>query len=111
VDAASGAVVDSAATVPNDVASVAWSEDLTLDVGAPIPLDVPRTVRVVGGSVESRGGRIALVFADGSRRAVGEGAAFASTTGGRFVLALRARRGPVREGEVPHEVVIYQLHY
>ena len=68
------------------------------------PWTLARTVRTASGVVDSRDGRITLTFGDGSRRAVGAGAALAATAGGRFVLALRA-------GKSATEVVLYQLHY
>jgi hypothetical protein len=111
VDASTGAVVDSSATLPADTAGARWTEGPLLDSGIDLALGAPRTVRVAGATIESRDGRITLTFRDGARRSVGPGAVLAATAGGRFVLALRPRRGPVREGEVPAEVVLYQLHY
>jgi hypothetical protein len=111
VDAASGATIDSAVAAPADTAPVAWQEGPLLDVGAPLALATPRTVRASAATVESRDGRIVLTFRDGTRRGVGAGAALAATAGGRFVLAARPRRGDVREGQVPVEIVVYQLHH
>lgn len=84
-----------------------WITGPTIDVSIPVDMDAERHVPALGATVRSARGRI-QVERRGATMEVGPGAALAATRDGRFIAALRPRRGA---GEFDHkyELVVYEL--
>lgn len=100
---------DSIGTAPpgRRFATPAWVTGPTIDVSIPIDMNAERHVPSLGATVRSANGHIS-VERRGATSEVGPGAALAATRDGRFIAALRPRRGA---GEFDHkyELVVYEL--
>jgi hypothetical protein len=100
---------DSAGVAPASrrFAPPAWVTGPTIDVSIAVDMNAERHVPSLAATVHSAGGRI-VVERRGARTEVGPGAALAATRDGRFIAALRPKRGA---GEFDHkyELVVYEL--
>lgn len=85
----------------------AWVTGPTIDVSIAVDMNAVRHVPALGATVRSADGRI-VVERRGGTQAVGPGAALAATRDGRFIAALRPRRGAA-EFDHKYELVVYEL--